>query len=50
MREADRTGDLYPDVLALLRERERRAATAYAVAHLPIIHLCVSQQRPAQGF
>src|SRR5205807_8146888 len=44
------TEDLSPDVLDLLGERKRPAATAQAVLHLPAIDLCESQQRPAQGF
>src|SRR5205807_1465357 len=44
------TEDLSPDVLDLLGERKRPAATAQAVLYLPAIDLCESEQRPAQGF
>ena len=50
MREAERAVDVCPTVLALLGERERPAATVYAVVYLPSMHLCESQVRPAQGF
>src|SRR5205085_7164481 len=50
IREVDRTADVYPTALALLRERERPAATAHAVVRLTTMHLRESQQRTAQGF
>ena len=50
IREVGRTADLCPDILALLRERERPAATANAAEHLSSLHLRQSQQPPAQGF
>ena len=37
--EEERTADQCPGVLALLRERERYAATAHAVVYLPSMHL-----------
>ena len=45
--EAERTGDLCPDVLDLFGERERHAATANAIVHLSNIHLCQCQEPPA---
>ncbi len=50
MREAECTVNVCPTVLALLREHESPAAAVYAVTHLPSMHLCESQIRPAQGF
>src|SRR6266568_3678872 len=50
IREAERTVDLYPDVLNLFRQRQRHVTTAQAVMHLPIMHLRLRQQPPAHGF
>jgi hypothetical protein len=50
IREPERTDDFYPDVLALLCEREPPAATAKAVVHLPSMQLRESEQPSAQGF